>query len=549
MILSPADIGMPPHFDMWRPGQDDAIDNVIDAFSYKRFVVVSAPVGSGKTVTYVGVALLMGWRVLVVTSSKSLQDQLIGDFGAVGMVDIRGRGNYRCSLSDEPEAEELSCEDGPHQFCQQDGAGCQYKTAYKAAMGARLVTTNYTYQMLIYLYGEGLGEFDLVVLDEAHDAEQEVCGVVGQTFTTRQVQWMLNSRFPHRPWEAEKEDWVRWAQHQLGTANGKLLRLQEEAKALRESQGRVPSALAKSIREWGELVRGLTVVARARGPWAAQETKLSNGSTAYRLEPLWASQYAPEVLFRDFPRVLLVSATVRPKTMELLGVPTEDYDFQEYPYQFPVRRSPVYYLPTARVSARSTDEDMGAIISRIDELMDARQDRNGLIHSVSYKLARWIKANAIYSHTMVSHDNSTETRAALREFEGYEFSPPHVLVSPSIATGQDFKYRKAEYQIIPKLPAVVVEGNRIMQARCAKTTGDPDYRNYLMAQTLAQMIGRPMRAPDDRCETFILDTSWDWAQYACRNHFPSWVRPLVIRATRLPKPPPPLSLERGRVQT
>jgi Rad3-related DNA helicase len=184
MLLTPNEIGMPEQFTAWRTGQDEAIDRVIDAFGERRFVVMCAPVGSGKTATYVGVALLMGWRVLCITSDKGLQDQLMRDFAGIGMVDIRGRANYHCTMGAS-----LTCEDGAHMRCSDSRTeACPYRAAYNAALKAQLVTTNYTYKMLMYLYSEGLGKFDLVVLDEAHDADQEVCGVMGQTFTaSRQI--------------------------------------------------------------------------------------------------------------------------------------------------------------------------------------------------------------------------------------------------------------------------------------------------------------------------------------------------------------------------
>jgi hypothetical protein len=91
-------------------------------------------------------------------------------------------------------------------------------------------------------------------------------------------------------------------------------------------------------------------------------------------------QYAYGVLFRDHPRVLLVSATVRAKTMELLGVGPTEYDFQEYPYLFPIRRSPVYFVETALVQWDSTPAEMAALQARIDEMDGCiGMDRNGSI--------------------------------------------------------------------------------------------------------------------------------------------------------------------------
>jgi Rad3-related DNA helicase len=506
VILSPSEIGMPSTFPAWRTGQGEAIDRVVDAFQDKRFVVLCAPTGAGKTGIYIAVALLMGWRVLCVTSSKGLQDQLMRDFEDIGMVDIRGRANYQCDMGAS-----ITCEEGSHMKCPSaKSTACKYRAAQSRATTAQFVTTNYTYEMMVYMYGEGLGKFDLLVLDEGHDADQEVCGVMGQTFTSRHVSWLLNKNFPERAWDCPIERWRAWAGSMLPLALSRMEMLKDQA----NREVTVSDSLAKAVREWGELVKSLETVVMANGPWESQEVKGLTNGRAYRLEPLWAKQYASQVLFRDFPRVLVVSATARPKTMDLLGVPTAEYEFHEHPYLFPIRRSPVYFIPTACVQYDSTPEEMALIQQRIDEIMDARQDRNGLIHAVSYRLRDWVMEHTLYNHVMLTHErNSDSTRDTIRQFENLQFSPPAVLVSPSIATGNDFAFRKAEYQIIPKLPSVIVKDNRIMEARCLKKKGgDPMYRNYLMAQTLAQMFGRIMRAPTDRGETFILDNNFEWAR-------------------------------------
>jgi Rad3-related DNA helicase len=196
---------------------------------------------------------------------------------------------------------------------------------------------------------------------------------------------------------------------------------------------------------------------------------------------------------------------------------------------------------------------MAEIQQAIDLIMDGRQDRNGVIHAVSYKLRDWIMEHAIFNHTMLTHDrNSESTRNTIQQFIERQFSPPAMLVSPTVATGVDFKGSIAEYQIIPKMPFVVVKGSKIMQARCRKKTedgkpnphADPSYADYLMVQTLSQALGRIMRAPWDRGETFILDLNFGWVRTRLRHHFPGWVRQLVQPCRTVPVPPPPLCSER-----
>lgn len=538
MILSPIEIGLPEPFTEWRAGQGEAIEQMVDAFQAHNIVVLCQPVGSGKTINYIGLALMMGWRVLVVTSTKALQDQLLRDFRSIGMVDIRGRANYQCS-----EGANVTCEEGAHMRCSaMRTEHCGYWRDYQEALKAQLVTTNYSYYMLIYLYSEGLGKFDLVVFDEAHDAPPEVCAVMGQTITARQVDWMLNAQWPDNP--LNPDEWRAWARCMYPRAALKLEQLENEVKG----ETFVQTNVAMEIRRWKELVKALLVLMEAEGPWAAERVWLSGGGMAYRVEPLWPAQYARRVLLRDHERILMVSATVRAKTMELLGLERHQYMFFETPWMFPQNRSPIYFIPTARVQYDSTPDDWALIQQRIDEIMDPRQDRNAVIHAVSYDKAQWLMEHCLYNHTFISHErNSQATRDAIAQFERMQFTPPAVLVSPSVATGNDFAYRKAEYQIVVKVPFVVVKGSPIMEARCnGKRGGDKTYGEYLMAQTLSQMFGRIMRAPDDRGETFVIDSNFGRVINRLRHFFPPWVHLLIRRTGRVPAPPPALAIERGR---
>jgi Rad3-related DNA helicase len=531
-ILSPKDLGMPPKFHAgWRPGQGEAIDRICDGFHENRFVVLNAPVGFGKSPGYVAVALAMGWRACFVTHTKGLQDQLLDDFGCIGMVDIRGRANYQCKL-----AATMTCEDGAHAKCMYSkGNQCPYRADLNRAIGSNLVTTNYHYWMLIHKYGEGIGNFDLVVFDEAHEADKAVCSILGVRITAKQVYRMLEGRFPDNADDAGIEVWRTWARSYLPRASRVMEEMSEELRIM----GYVPEPVAKEFAQWSTLVKVLTSISTAVGPWVAEAINTREGS-GYRLEPLWPGTYAKDALFLGVPNVVMSSATVNRKTMSLLGLGPDDYDYQQYPYLFPVRRSPIYFVNTSYLDKNSDEADWRAQVEVANIIIGQRLDRKGLIQAVSYKRRDDFLQDLDFGGYMMTHDqNSQSTREAVKLFKLAD--PPRYLISPSIHTGYSFDYDWAEFQIIPKLPFPVVSGSKIMEARCRKNKGgDPDYSNHLMAQSLQQMFGRIMRAPDDQGETFVTDNNWLWVRKRLRHLFSNWVWPLVMNARTPPFPPPPL---------
>src|ERR1700679_835631 len=91
--IEPRDLGLPPRFSQWRPGQLRALYTTAE--SAARFIAQCAPTGFGKSMYAIACALLFGTRVCVITSTKMLQGQYLADFGTCGMVDICGSHHER----------------------------------------------------------------------------------------------------------------------------------------------------------------------------------------------------------------------------------------------------------------------------------------------------------------------------------------------------------------------------------------------------------------------------------------------------------------------
>lgn len=530
--FSPQSLGMPPKFKEWRRWQSEALETAIGDLDEFRFAPNAMPTGMGKSPWYMALKIVTGWRTVILTKTKALQSQLMNDFSSIGLVDIRGRNNYSCQLG-----EGYTCEDGQHARCPlMRDEKCPYFAARTRALASGMVVTNYSYWPMVNKYGEGLGKFDLIVLDEAAEAPQAVCAAMSTTFTSRDVYQFLRSEWPPDPLIADLETWKDWAATMLAIAQGALDKVKKEI-----AQYGADGKTIWLASTWADLARRLENISTARGEWATDVFRggENEGGSGYVLEPLWADCYAEEILFHSIEHVVLVSATLRRKTLTLLGVQPREYFFREYPYIFPVGNAPIYYVPTAHMGRKATPLDLIHLFYRMDEFIGARLDRKGLIHCPSYQLRDHIMRDSIHSKIMFSHErNSVSTEAAVNRLKSCP--APAVLVSPVLATGYDFPGSACEYQLIPKLPFVQTKGSRIMAARC---DGDPEYADYLMVQQLQQACGRINRSPEDQGETVILDSNLgEWVIPRCRRQFASWFFTLYRpwRKSELPVPPPPL---------
>ncbi len=96
-----------------RAGQQDMAIAVAKAIDSGTPLVVQAGCGVGKSISYGVVAALSGRKVLVVTATKALQDQLAGkDLPAIAAAlggrlrwaVLKGRGNYLCQQAADERA-------------------------------------------------------------------------------------------------------------------------------------------------------------------------------------------------------------------------------------------------------------------------------------------------------------------------------------------------------------------------------------------------------------------------------------------------------------
>lgn len=533
-MLTPIDFGLPAQFTAWRPDQIEAVNYICDC--PQRFVMLCAPTGFGKTLAYVAAAIMSGNRTVCLTSTKGLQDQLKRDFSDVS-IDIRGMQNYRCHLArefglpDYTRVVDAPCQCGVKcHLTSGGGNGCEYFDLYRDAQTSPLIVSNYQAWMYDQRKKWGLTSqepVDMLVCDEAHDAVDELCSFLGVELERKEalsmgLSWPLSGY--------SQQEWSGWAEHWRVQLEKRREGLEERVR----HGGGVGAGWTTlhEIKEIKALERKLDRIQGMKDEWVLEELGRSgNTMAAVKFDPLWPRMYR-EHLFRGVKKVVLVSATVRPKTAELLGIKQSELAFMEYKSSFPVENRPVIHVPTVRMNHRNEADDnvLSWWLRRIDNLIRARQDRKGIVHTVSYKRARLLVENSEWARKMIVHGSDTRAEAIERFRRA---GPGTVLVSPSVDTGYDFSDDLARYQIIAKVPYPDTRG-AVMKARVHE---DRDYPIYLTAQILQQMTGRIVRSETDWGETLVIDDSIQWIVGKYRNFFNKWwTESLTKSGPRLPEP-------------
>jgi ATP-dependent DNA helicase DinG len=542
-LISPRDLGLPEKFPAWRPGQYESIEAACT--SETKFVSNNAPTGSGKSVFAAGCSSLLSTRTVILTSTKNLQDQYSDDFETMGICDMRGRQNYDCV-----ERKHASCSEGRILGCK--SSGCPYIADRNKFIDAPLGVTNYSYFLSSILHANtskrkksedggdrepesgGLGQIGLLICDEAHNIPSEVCSVIEIKIDHSKNQDIYNELNIRPPYRQALPVWREWA---IKAATPVAQHL--------EAMKRAEDAAKRGISRVHKLASDLARLASVSNDWILDEFS-SLGDTI--VTPLWPTEHTHKLLFSQAERVFFISASAVPKTYSILGVPDESLLSLKQKYTFNPNRNPVYLFGPSRIDSKSSDGQLAEWIGRMDSLIDRREDRKGIIHTVSYPKQKFISTHSVHRDIILAPRADALARI-LRQFR--ESPPPCVLASPAVTTGYDFPYNFCEYQIISKVP-FIDSRPPIMAAR---NESDPEYLPYLTAQTLVQTCGRGMRAEDDQCENFILDQHANWflrppeppgkrggRKGGYLHLCPDWFQLLIRYPRGQPLPPPALSV-------
>lgn len=503
-MFTPQDLGFDPvRFPAYRQQQLETAIQIVQAFDDTPYVLLCAPPGSGKSLIYQTVQRLLdidgsGARSLTLTVNKSLQTQLVTDFPDT--YSIVGHSNYPCanvSRNSSGGIDDFDCDARVHNTL------CDYAdVAIPESLKCNSVVSNIAHRITIGRSEEPnrLGAFDLLVCDEAHLIRDNICGLLSVKIYERKLSQVLGVRLPSI--SDSVQEWASWSMSVIDKCN-------------RLIAGKSPDArYARNLtRELTRFIECVSVDPR----WVVMPEDPTYYGYNVTLKPLWAESYTRQYLYYDIPHTLLCSATLTHDTAKGLGLQPADYTLIEMDSVFDVRRRPFYVVPELKVDYNTMSEDRNRheLVSAIDRFASVRQDRKGLIHSVSYKYAEMVCGLSSRSHEMISHTRSDGLPTAI--VNHHDTPPPSILVSPSIGTGHDFAEEDCRYQVLLKVPRKDSKDVWIV----ARRKNQKGYDRTETAQTILQNYGRAMRRTTGWGETVIFD---EYMTYMPAALFPMYFR-------------------------
>src|SRR5215471_13301108 len=502
------------------------------AYTEKRVATCSVPTGVGKSLIALSLAKLTGARTVVLTATKGLQDQYVHDAARYGLVDVRGRDNYACQ-----DFSGLSCRDGSQVGCRYLGRGCTYECARGKARNSDLVCTNYNYWISANDRARGIeedgNEVEMLILDEGHSADVVLSDYLSVRMYESEIKEYVDAK------ELDEEI-LHWQDMWLSVA---VSELEEEIESLKKTVKRNlthPVPLKRLHDKEKTKDKLLKITDMNTEDWICEKREGGRYGRTWDFDVIWPGRYAEKYLFCDVSKVVIMSATLRPKTMALLGVGKDEYEFREWQRIFPGNRHPIYSIPARsngkeiRIDRRTNQDDLLAWVDHIDSIIDGRLDRRGIIQTVSYDRQRFLMDHSRHRDLFMGNtsDPDSETASAIaQDFKNAQ--PPRILVSPSFSTGWDFPQQECEYVVICKVP-FKGNGSKVQKVREER---DEQYGAYGAMLEMVQGAGRGMRSADDQCEVFVVDAHINWFVFQNKNLAPGWFVRGIRKVVDIPSPP------------
>tara|TARA_B100000745_G_scaffold177357_1_gene116167 strand:+ start:9137 stop:10741 length:1605 start_codon:yes stop_codon:yes gene_type:complete len=507
--MNPKTYGMP--YDFMREGQLEAIkwieekDWLLDRTS-KKIKVIEAPTGTGKTglVLYLS-AKNPSLRVLVLCATKLEQEQYEANVTNkyVGFTSVKGRNNFHCHLDSpisttecthstcfETHVDTAKCSiQGKNKFICPIRSECAYFQQIDDIKQKKVIVTNYAYGLTMLNYNpQALGSFDLIVSDEGHVLDEMLEQFIQVKLWDRQMDRLYGLSIPDFGTVAQ---WQRWCEEN-SYAIDKLYDSTHDLNASEMSKEEISLATrAETIKESFESIKSMDV------NWVVERLRDS-----VEFKPVWVTERSDDVLFSHSPKHIVMSGTI-PSGEELtkkVGINSKDFSFYRLPYTFPPENRQIILRPTASMSSKNIDMNLPVIREKIDKIIDNNLDKKILIHTVNYKIARYIEQRSRHSDYLFTHDSKSRTRV-LNNFK--KATAPAVLISPSFDKAVDLPDKECELIIVAKLPFPYL-GSKVMQKRLRESRR---YYDHETLATLIQMAGRGVRNENDICPTIILDSS------------------------------------------
>lgn len=514
-----------------RPGTEEALGKIKLAFDNgKRFVIIRAPTGSGKS--GIAVAFARKHKAITLTPTKFLQDQYANTPEFMFEYVIKGKANYMCGLPKFTHynvEESICCSDSvTQQFASEtpfvkigttktgaakrlkilcsDSLICPYYSKLYRIPSTPGAIINYDLFFKIKRMPGSERGYELgktVVFDEAHQLIDKASSNFGHTLTNTGAMRLFGN------------EGKRLVGEDLGAWIYRLINIAKE----RISSEKDPKEVAK-IENYSKRLKFLISL----DIFDDKKFFIDDKHVEVEIKPL-DFRMLKQHIFDPFEKILLLTATLPSNFKQIFGITDEESEIVDIPSVFDKKNRPAIFakdLPTLNYKTQFTKTSEQ--IRVIDDLLLAHKNDKGIIHCANYKF--FDQLHAIYKSNprfiWVRQDASKEKMIDLHT----NSKQPTILVSPALMEGLDLKDDLARFQILLKIPYPTLDD----YTKKMDSIFSGWYQNLTITK-IVQAYGRAVRSETDRANFYILDGAFN----IILSRYRSLIPPYFLEALQIGK--------------
>ena len=484
-----------------------------------KYIILEAGTGIGKSAIATTLANMYE-DSYILTMTKQLQEQYLDDFGDM-LVEIKGRGNYKCNYK------------GNCDFCikaeynLRKCSDCEYNQAFKKAVEAKNVITNYDYLYYAGVANPLLDSRELLILDEAHNLERKMLMLSSSELNREYISTkfgidifepLMYGTKSINELKRNPDYWIELCDDLIKECKKRIKKIEGDAdKSVQVTLDEFESNPSKYSNfdyiEKQNLEQDMKSFASISLGLSYKELIIDLPDKKSILNNAMdiSAEFKPYSVLDDTQNLLklgnvciFLTGTLgsKDKFCEWNNINPDEtyYIYEKSP--FDVAKRPIYVDFVGRMSGfrRGIPKWKNKrAINKIKEILDMHKNEKGVIHTSSNEQAFWI-IDQLREYNLMFVGGEDRNRT-LKEFA--ESKENIILIGASIKDGVDFKGDLCRFQIVFKVPYPQLNE----QVKYRRDL-DPKWFYYQTVMALMQAYGRGIRDSDDYCVMYIIDSSF-----------------------------------------